>query len=309
MSSAETPTGPASPTFLVIGAARSGSTYLTRALDQHPQVSVCTPKEPHFLAFAGTAPAFTGPGDDETINRLAITDEQRWRELFLPDPAVTQYGDGSVTTLYFHERSIPNIARYCPDARMIVMLRDPVERAFSAFQYWTGRGFETETFSRGLDLEAERIAAGHQHIWHYTRMGFYSEQLRPFIDAFGRDRLLVLGYEEFMADKRAGLERCSAFLGIDPFPELDLDLEVNAGGVPRSRLVTGLMRRIRRRPALHAFVIRVVPWQLRERIRSTTVTHLEMSTEERRRLESLFAPERRALLELLGGDAPSWVHR
>ena len=309
MSSEEPDAETGAPTFLVIGAARSGSTYLTRALDRHPRIAICTPKEPHFLAFAGGQPTFTGPGDDETINRLAVTDEQRWRELFRRGSGVDQYGDGSVTTLYFHEEAIANIHRFCPDVKMIVMLRDPVERAFSAFQYWTGRGFEAESFSRGLDLEQERIAAGFQHIWHYTRMGLYAEQLRPFIESFGRDRLLVLGYEDFMADKRAGLRRCTEFLGIDPIPDLDLELEVNAGGVPRNRLLTGAMRRIRRSPALHSVVTRIVPWQVRERIRSTTVTQLTMSDPERSRLESLFAPERRSLHELLGEDAPSWVHR
>jgi len=298
-----------SPTFLVIGAARSGSTYLTRALSDHPQVSICEPKEPHFLAFAPDAPSFTGPGDAETINRLSITDETSWRNLFPAEPGVTQYGDGSVTSLYYHETAIENIRRHCPEVRMIVILRDPVERAFSAFQYWTSRGFETETFSRALDLEAERIESRYQHIWHYTEMGRYADQLRAFIEAFGADRLLILCYEDFMADKAAGLQRCCDFLGLDKFPEMDLELEVNAGGIPRNRPLTFALRVLRRLPPLSWAVRTLVPWRLRERLRSTTLTHAEISPAERSRLEEVFAPERTALVDLLGDSAPRWAHR
>jgi Sulfotransferase family len=297
------------PTFLVIGAARSGSTYLTRMLNSHPEIAICEPKEPHFLAFAGATLAFAGPGDEETINHFAITDEPRWRRLFRPIEGVSEYGDGSVSTLYYHEAAVENIRTHCPDARMIVILRDPTDRAFSAFEYWTGRGFETETFTRGLDLEEQRIRDGYHHIWHYTRMGFYTDQLRPFIDAFGSDRLLVLGYESFMADKAAGLARCCEFLGVGPFPDVDVDVQVNAGGMSRNRFVTQLLRWIRRIPVLRWVIRKVVPWHLRERVRSSTIAQSQMSADERRRLDDLFAEERAALAALLGDDAPPWAHR
>jgi hypothetical protein len=296
-----------SPTFLVIGAARSGSTYLTRALSEHPQVLICEPKEPHFLAFAPDAPSFTGPGDAETINRFSIVDETKWRSLFPAKPGVTHYGDGSVSTLYFHEAAIRNIRQHCPEVKMIVILRDPVERAFSAFQYWTSRGHETESFSRALDIEDERISSGFQHIWHYARMGLYSEQLRPFIEEFGNDRLLILCYEKFMADKAAGLQQCSDFLGLDDFPELELEVEVNAGGAQRNNGVTFALRVLRRIPPVNWAVKSVVPWRLRERLRSSTLTHSEISETDRSRLEEFFSAERTALAELLGDAAPPWT--
>jgi hypothetical protein len=306
--SVETSAG-AGPTFLVIGAARCGTTYLTRMLDSHPEISICEPKEPHFLAFAEETVAFTGPGDGETINHFSITEETQWRKLFKPVAGVSQYGDGSVSTLYFHEAAVANIKKFCPDVRMIVMLRNPTDRAFSAFEYWTGRGFETETFTRGLDLEQQRIRDGYHHIWHYTQMGFYSEQLRPFIDAFGSDQLLILGYEEFMADKRAGLDRCRKFLGVGPFSELDVEVQVNSGGMSRNRLVTQALRWTRRMPMLRWLIRKVVPWHLRERVRTSSVEQRQMSVEERNRLDAVFADERAALAELLGESAPAWARQ
>jgi len=296
------------PTFLVIGAARSGTTYLTRQLALHPQILLSDPKEPHFLAFAGERLAFTGPGDGESINRRAVTDEARWLDLFATaDPAVCQRGEGSVSTLYFADASVASIRRTCPDVRMIALLRDPVERASSAHQYWTSRGFETETLSRGLDREHERIAAGYHHIWHYTTMGFYSRQLPAFFDAFGRDRLLVLGYEDFMADRTAGLDQCLDFLGIDPWRSPDLNLDVNAGGQPRSRLGAVALRRVRTVEPVRRVVRAVVPFGVRERVRSANVRKTDMAEADRRRLEEVFSDERAALADLLGDDAPGWV--
>jgi glycosyltransferase involved in cell wall biosynthesis len=303
------PTGSGTPTFLVIGAARSGTTYLTRQLASHPQIGVSEPKEPHFLALAGETPAFTGPGDDETINRLAITDEAGWRSLFAGHAELRHRGEGSVSTLYYADESIRNIQRHCPDAKMIVLLRDPVERAYSAHQYWRSRGFETETFTRGLDLERERIEKGYHHIWHYTEMGRYSDQLGRFFAAFDRDRFLVLSYEDFMADRPAGLSRCFEFLGVDHWDPPDVDLDINAGGNPRSRMLTEGMRRVRTVEPARRVLRATVPFSVRERVRARNLRREDMPAADRARLEAAFASERESLRALLGADAPSWARR
>ena len=108
---------------------------------------VTQPKEPHYFALHGTTPAFTAPGDDATINRVAVTDRHAYLALFPPEHDFIAYGDGSVSTLYYHERAIPEILATCPDVRVVVMLREPVARAYSAFQYLAARGFEPQRSS------------------------------------------------------------------------------------------------------------------------------------------------------------------
>ncbi len=214
-----------------------------------------------------------------------------------------------MSTLYYADESIRNIQRYCPDVKMIVLLRDPVERAFSAHQYWGSRGFETETFARGLDLERARIEQGYHHIWHYTEMGRYSEQLARFFAAFDRDRFLVLGYEDFMADRRAGLARCFEFLEVDDWDPPDVDLDINAGGSPRSRMLTESMRRLRTVEPARRVLRATVPFAVRERIRSGNARREDMPAADRARLESVFGAERDSLRALLGTDVPSWAQR
>ncbi|MEJ5254778.1 MAG: sulfotransferase [Acidimicrobiales bacterium] len=295
------------PTFLVIGAARSGTTLLAHVLARHPDVFFTDPKEPHFLAFAGQTVDFAGPGDADTINRYAVTDERRWRALFAPGARSRHRGEGSVTTLYYAPQAIESIRAHCPDVKLIALLRDPVDRAFSAYSYLVGRGWETETFQRALELEEERRARHWHHLWHYTRMGFYSRQLAPFIEAFGRDRLLVIGYEDLVADPAAHLRRIFAFLDLDQHGIDELGAQVNVGGRPQSRTMTRAMNWLRRHERTRALVRTAVPFRLREWVRRRNLERMELPGDTRPTLESLYAAERDALVALLGDDAPSWA--
>lgn len=299
------------PTFLIIGAARSGTTYLARQLALHPDAVFSDPKEPHFLALHGHDITYRGPGDDATIGRFSVTGEAEWRALFGGSAASgtdrPQRGEGSVSTLYFPERAIPNIRRFCPEARMVVLLREPVARAHSAYEYWVARGWETLPFAEALDREDERIAEGYHHIWHYTRMGFYSEQLTAYYDAFPREQLLVLGYEDFMADKRAGLARVHEFLGLRHVVPDEVDDNINAGGSPRSKLMTAALRKARDVEPLRKAVLKTVPFAMREKIRGASSKASTMSPEAQARLEALYRDEVRSLGALLGDDAPGWA--
>ena len=89
---------PEVPNLLVIGAARGGTTALCRTLARHDDIYLTKPKETHFLSFAGCEVAFTGPGDDEMINSIAITDEGSWRELCGRANGQRYVCEGSVST-------------------------------------------------------------------------------------------------------------------------------------------------------------------------------------------------------------------
>ena len=90
---------------------------------------------------AGETAAFSGPGDAETINRVAVTDPAAYRELFRGAESFAARGDASVSTLYYSAKAAPRLKALNPDARVILVLRDPVDRAFSSHQYLRNRGF------------------------------------------------------------------------------------------------------------------------------------------------------------------------
>lgn len=204
------------PNFFLIGAARSGSTALYDYIGQHPEVFTADPKEPHFFAFQGARPAFRGPGDDEMINRQAVVDPDAYRRLFRGADGARAVGEGSVSYLYY-SRAIENIKLAVPDARLVCVLRNPAERAYSAFRYARSRMYEPlSDFRRALEREEERIAAGWHHLWHYRRMGRYAEQLEPVYRLFDRGQIRVYRFEELVRDRDGVLRDCFDFLGVDP---------------------------------------------------------------------------------------------
>jgi Sulfotransferase family len=294
----------AAPDFLLIGAARSGTTALASFLGEHPDVYVCAPKEPHFLAFPDGGPHFVGPGAD-LINRMAVRDEGAWRDLFRGRPE-RRRGEGSVSTLCYPATSIPAVQRFCaPDVRLVVLLRDPVDRAFSSWQYLRSRGHEAGSFEECLAAEEQRIREGWSHMWQLARLSRYGEQVAPFVSAFG-ERLLVVVQEEFAADPAGQLRRVLEFLDVDPDVPIDTAHRFNEGGRPRSRSVAGALNVLRRSPAALGLVKAVVPVRALERVRSANLHRESVDPATRAELAASFADDLRQLQEVIGRDLSLW---
>ncbi|MGI9600837.1 MAG: sulfotransferase family protein [Acidimicrobiales bacterium] len=295
------------PDLLVIGAARAGTTALCRMLARHPEIFLTKPKEPHFLSFAGQSVHFTGPGDQQMINDVALTDADDWRDLCARGQSQRYRCDGSVSTLFYHERSIPNISKFVgPDVRMVVSLREPVMRAFSSYLYLVSRGHETQTtFAEALADEDRRREEGWHHLWQYKAMSHYGPQLEAFVDAFGRDALFVFTHEEFRRDRDDLLTRLCEWLDLDPAPALGEQGEVNTGGVPKSSLLHGTIQRARA-SWLQPVVKRMTSERFREKVRTSNLDRPELDPELQRSLEPEFADDVAVVEELLGRPLPRW---
>lgn len=272
------------PNFLIIGAARSGSTALFDYLSQHPDVYPADPKEPHFFAFMGSRPAFKGPGDEEMINRPAVTDADAYRALFRGARGARAVGEGSVSSLYY-PRAVENIKRTVPEVRLICILRNPAERAYSAYQYARARAYEPlRDFREALAREEERIDAGWHHLWHYRRMGRYHEQLSRFYAAFGRDQIRVYCFEDFVRDREAVLRDCFGFLGVDPAFRPRRKPVTVPSGEPR----IALLQRFLASPPGRDVARRVIPGELRRwlsgPLRKANLRKVPLDPEVRREL-------------------------
>jgi hypothetical protein len=303
-----------SPNFFIIGAARSGTTALAEILRSHPDAFVTNPKEPSFLAFSGEKVAFTGPGDDVSINRVAVTDSDKYLSLYHSAGRKVSRGDASVSTLYYADRSVPTLQRYFSEAKLVVILRDPAARAFSAYSYQRARGLEPlDDFRRALDSEADRIRRGWHHIWHYVGMGRYAKQLAPFLETFGAERVRILFYEELNRDPATVGRSLFSFLGLDPTVAVDLN-PVNVSGQPRSRLLQGAIRWAGRRDWLRSTTKAVMPFEFRERVRRANLRPSDMPLDALEELQYALADEADELRTLLSrhcpeslSSAPSWL--
>ncbi|MEM1333564.1 MAG: sulfotransferase, partial [Actinomycetota bacterium] len=229
-----------SPHFLILGAARAGTTWLCRMLAQHPEVAISDPKEPDFLVSTEGGPSYLGPGD-EIIRKRVVSDEDAWRRLFTGHPESVRSGESSVSTLYFPHIAVERIEQFAPNAKLIVSLRAPWDRARSAHQLMRGKGLETLEFSDALAAEEDRRKAGWHPIWSYRSQSLFADQLEPFVQHFG-DRLLVVEYERLVKDP-SELQRIQEHIGVTVQPLIDPGA-VNESVEPRSVLIRRVVRRL-----------------------------------------------------------------
>lgn len=293
------------PNLLLAGAARSGTTALSESLARHRSIRVSEPKEVHFLTHVGTTPDYRGPGDEVMMSRL-ITEPEAYFALF--GGAEERYRvDGSVTTLYWPDRAIPNIEHYCdPDVKVICILREPAARAYSAFLYLRSRGHEPfERLVDGLAAEEERIEAGYHHMWHYEAMSRYHQQLPALHDAFG-DRLHLMVFEEYRNDPAAELQRLCRFLDVEYHPQMLIESDINRGGEVRWPLVDRLITAARSSAPIREAVVRSVPRVARDRMRAKNLRQPTLETVTIDELRGRLEPAYEVIEAALGRPVPSW---
>lgn len=215
------------PNFLIIGAAKAGTTAVYDYLGEHPDIYMSPLKETNFLALEGHPLNFSGPGDDDYINKWSIVRLEEYCAQF--QGVTTETAVGEASPLYMYEPcTIGRIERYVPDAKFIAVLRNPVDRAYSAYLHCIRDGRETlRDFAQALDAEDGRIAAGWEHIWHYARMGYYGCQLQRYYSTFGPDRVRVFLHQDLAEDPVGMLQECYRFLGVDDGFEPKMHIKPN----------------------------------------------------------------------------------
>lgn len=202
------------PDFFVIGAPKAGTSALHSALAQHPQLFLSSPKEPkYFMCGDSPPPAYKGPGDAHS-NQEWIWQRERYLRLF--DGAGEGQLTGESTPFYLYNRDARRrIAADRPDAKLVAVLRDPVDRAYSNWMHLWMDGLEPRAdIVEAVRREPQRVDDGWAPFWHYQRLGMYGRQLDDLFDHFPREQVLLLRYRELVETPDAALGRVFAFLGV-----------------------------------------------------------------------------------------------
>ena len=297
------------PTFLVAGAGRSGTTGLVEGLRTHPRVFVTQPKEPHYFALHGQQPDFRGPGDAATINKVAVTDRDRYLDLYPAEHDYLALGDGSVSTLYYAGRAAEEIVRMNPGMRVVVILRDPVERAYSSYLYMRARGFEPcDDVLAAFAAEPDRRADNWHHLWHYEAMSRYSADLATLQQALGPDQVGVWFHDDLTTDYAGTVSSVLRFLGLPPDPTEGVGVpRVNVSGTPRLAFVQRAIVAATRNEVLRRTVKRTTSFRLREMLRRSSLRPSSVPVEVQRHFEGRFDDDLAALAPLVKGDVPGWL--
>lgn len=293
------------PHIIVIGAPRSGTTSLYRYLQQHPQVCMSPLKETRFFAHAGETVDYRGPADAYAYNRNTVTDAADYRRLFADCAPGQRTGEASPVYLYRGARAAERIQHHAPEARLLAMFRNPVERAYSDFLNMVRLGWEPEhDFARALAAEERRIEAGWSPFYHYRAKGFYARQLRAYLDRFDRAQMRFFLYEDLLHDAPALMQEVFAFVGVDPDATVDTAARHNRSGLPRSRVA----HRVLTHP--------VAERAMRGPLRTVRTTLRDWNTAHKKpplvpglraELQAAYHDDIRALQDLLGRDLSHWL--
>lgn len=238
------------PDFLLIGAPKAGTTALHVALAQHPQLFLSRVKEPKFfLADEVPPPARGGPGDAKTF-REYVWRRADYEALFDGAPPGTLRGES--TTLYLHDPAAHRrIAALLPSARLVAVVRDPVDRAHSNWMHLRSAGLEPEPdFVRACGLEQRRAELGWASFWRYVELGRYGQQLRHLYSVFPREQVHVVLYRDLRQHPAETLDGICSFLGVDTGVVCDLPAENVTAEAPHSALhqfVGGVLRALAHR--------------------------------------------------------------
>jgi len=206
------------PNFLLIGPPKCGTTALYATLARHPQVFMSPVKEPYFFAFDGEPVVFGGP-DGAHFQRHAVTSQAAYTELFAT--AGEQQVRGEASTIYLSSYqprdTATRIHDALPMARLVAVLRQPVDRAYSAFTDLRARGLEPlADFREALAAEAQRTAANWRPGFRYWQNGLYAQNLTPYCERFPHIQVRIYLYEDWRDHPQTLLADLCNFLEIDP---------------------------------------------------------------------------------------------
>jgi hypothetical protein len=206
------------PNFIIIGAQRCGTTSLYNHLIKHPNIKPAIIKETHYF--------------DSNLNRSL-----NWYKSFFPTKAFKYLNKffkrrniitGEATPYYiFLPHAAKIICSYIPNVKIIVLLRNPVNRAYSHYNYTVKLGFETLSFEEAIKKEQERLdgeleklnknpnyySFSHQH-WSYLERGKYVDQLKLWFSYFPKKQILIIRSEDFYKDPKNVMERVYNFLNL-----------------------------------------------------------------------------------------------
>jgi hypothetical protein len=294
------------PNFIIIGAARSGTTSLYEYLRQHPQVYMSPLKETNYFLFGGEEPSFGGP-DGRVVNRDSVYRREDYENLFAGRTNQIAVGEASPKYL-----PTPGTARrireLLPDARLIAILRNPVQQSLSQYSFRRRDGWEPcATLAEAIEDEPRRLREG----WAgglYLQRGLYARHLREYLEHFPPDRVRVYLYDELAADPDGLLRDLFRFLGVDDSFVPEMSSRFNVSGEIRNPVLRFLWTRTH---ALQAALRPLLPKPVRLKVSSFFTSRpkrkLVFDEEDRVRLRDYFRDDIRELQAMIGKDLSSWL--
>ena len=296
------------PNFLIVGAAKSGTSSLHNYLNQHPEVfmpsynkEVMKVKEPRFLI------------KDLVQHRLhnGVWNWEEYKSLFNKVNDEISIGESTVLYLYYYKHAIDNIKKYLGEnVKIIIMLRNPTDRAYSAFQH-VSRGFnEQNSFEEALKIEKGRMdkESSLTPMVMYKEMGLYHDMVRAYKENF--KNVHIIFYEDFRDDTEGEIKKIFKFLGLSLSVNIDFVSRHNVGG---KRWKNEKMKHVfMKNSPLKSALKKAIPKSLRKGVRDKLISAstdkvAPMKENTRVKLNEFFKEDVKKLSDLLNRDLTHWT--
>ena len=289
------------PNFFILGAAKAGTTSLHYYLQQHPHIFLSKVKEPHFfdsdLSYA--------EGIHTYVSRH-----------FAGSQAFPARGEATPAYFHRHEKVIPRMLKAFGESppRFVLILRNPVERAWSHYLDRRRTCMEIETFERALVLEETRLRQNPDNWVSYYSDGLYSKQLAAWFQNFSRRRFLVILNEDLKTRPYELVTEICSFLEVNDRPIVDVSKRMNVASQPKSRwLMETLNRPFLLRKSMKYLLSRHARRRLLNYIREQNLrphngAAPKMIAETEALLRIQYADDLMRLQEMIGRDLTSWIY-
>ena len=286
------------PNLFIAGAAKCATTSVYRYLNNHPQIFMAPVKEPKFFSTPYRPIPPTGPGD-QRVEDCAIKELDSYLALFQDAGGYPVRGEASVDYLYYH-KTAEDIYECNPNAKILICLRNPVDRAYSG--YTDHHRGERETLSFHEALAAEESRTNYEFIWQYKKLGLYYESVKHFLDVFGSDQVMVVFFEDIKGRLDDTIGNICRFLGVDDTYRIQDVRRFNPSGTP-----SAFMSRMGRLfPWVKNAMKKIMPNRYL-RLRSKTLVKEPMAEEDRDYLRAYDREDIQKLSGLLGKDLSHWL--
>jgi len=295
------------PNFLIAGPTKSGTTSLGIYINQHPDIFIPAIKEPNFLGSKVVELPFSGRGSGE-VSDLYITSFKDYLALYA-DRQESCLGDASANTIYYGDRIVPVIGEYLNDPKIIIILRDPVKRAFSAYTHLVRDNREELSFEEALQAENKRIDQNYDPLFHYRHGSLYADNVASFRKSFSD--VLILFTSELHKDPVNTCRRVFSFLGVDDKFQIQSAEQHNISGKPKSQFLSDLVSRetpLRRilRPLIRTFTSEKMREKAVSLIQKRNLTKLDMKLGTEAELRAYFKDDIQKLEAEIGEDLRDW---
>ena len=292
------------PNFLVVGFAKCGTTSLVNKLSEHKQIFIPKEKELRYFTYDFLKNSgYKGPGDYRP-KRRAVKSLNDYKKKFDISEDYKCVGEATTDISFYYEYTIPKIKELLGDPKIIIMLRNPTDRAISAYSHLIREERETLSFDKALEKENERIKNGYEFIWGYKKASYYYESVKAFKDNF--THVHIVFFEDFINQSETEIQKILNFLGVENSISSSTSQHNKSGKPKNIYLNRFLNRKLWIKELLKKLIGEKTALKIKEKLQRKNLSKISIDDEIKLKLKGKFNHDILNLEKFLDKDLSHW---